>query len=70
MGLETKVELDARQTLEIAQYAVNQGYFTLATDWIRATESKLPEGNDTCVRTRHELTHARSRNMVLVSVNM
>ncbi|OXA50064.1 Prolyl 4-hydroxylase subunit alpha-2 [Folsomia candida] len=49
MDVETHVGLTPSQSFKIAEYSARNEYYTLALDWLKATEYKIKELNDTTV---------------------
>lgn len=47
--MQTIAGLTPPQSFKIAEYSARNDYFTLALDWLKATEAKMKETNDTTV---------------------
>jgi hypothetical protein len=49
MDVETNVGITPSQGYKIAEYSARNEYYTLAMDWMKATESEMKQQNDTSV---------------------
>lgn len=63
MGIETEMGLTTAQTFKIAEYAVENEYYTLAMDWLKATESKLKDETDPISVNRINLANTFKQNI-------
>lgn len=62
MGVQTEVGFTPSQTFKIAEYAAKSEYYTLAMDWLRTTESRMKEENDTVTVSTFSLANTYKRN--------
>lgn len=63
MGIQTEVGLTPSQTFKIAEYAAKSEYYTLAMDWLKVTESKMKEENDSISVSTFSLANTYKRNI-------
>lgn len=64
-GVATNVGLTAPQIFEFAEYAVDNEYYTLAFDWLNATESKIKNENYTSI-SPFQIANTYRRNVEMV----
>lgn len=67
MGIQTEVGFTPSQTFKIAEYAAKNEYYSLAMDWLRATESRMKEENDTVSVSAFSLANTYKRNIEKVT---
>ncbi|ODN03759.1 Prolyl 4-hydroxylase subunit alpha-2 [Orchesella cincta] len=63
MGIQTDVGFTPSQSFKIAEYAAKNEYYSLALDWLRLTESRMKEENDTMSVSGFSIANTYKRNI-------